>query len=101
LELQPVVQWLQGYYREPAPGKGWTVSSIQSQDEQVLVTIAIPPEQASKIMVLPADEQFRIVAQQVCPPADHAVWNLLPQGGRVTILPSVSGQVFIEVGCGH
>ena len=100
-ELQPVVDWLDRYYRKSPPGKEWMVSSIVSQGEQVQIMVAIPPDQASHLMRRPADDQFRQVAEQVCPGKIEAVWRLLPPGSSVKLLPSVSGQVFIEVDCGH
>lgn len=98
-ELQPVVDWLGTYYRKSPPGSGWTVASVTAQGDQVQVTVAIPPEQSSAIMRQPANDQFRLVADRVCPRDGEALWRLLPPGSSITILPSVSGQVFIEVGC--
>jgi len=100
-ELKPVVDWLDRYYRTYPPGKGWKITSISAEGNQLLITVAIPPEQASPIMRQPADAQFRLVAGQVCPGKDMEIWQRLPVGSSVKVLPSVSGQVFIEVDCGH
>ena len=79
---------------------GWKVSSVASQGNQVQITVEIPADQASGIMRQPADDQFHLVAQQACPKKGEAIWRLLPAGSSVKVLPSVSGQVFIEVDCG-
>jgi hypothetical protein len=100
-DLRPVVDWLDRHYRKTPPGKGWKISSVVSQGAQVQVTVAIPGDQASGIMRQPAEDQFRLVAEQVCPARTEDVWQLLPAGSSVKVLPSVSGQVFIEVDCGH
>jgi hypothetical protein len=100
-ELKRIVDWLDLHYQTFPPGKGWKVSSVTSQGEQVQITVEIPPDQAGQIKRQPADYQFRLVAGQVCPGKDEAVWRLLPAGNSVKVLPSVSGQVFIEVDCGH
>jgi len=100
-ELQQIVAWLDRYYRASPPGKGWKISSLGAEGRQVLITVAIPPEQSSQIMRQPADAQFRLVAEQICPGKDKDVWQQLPVDSRITVLPSVSGQVFIEVDCGH
>lgn len=100
-QLEPVVSWLQRYYQKSPPALGWTVASIASQGSQVQVTVAIPANSASAIMRQPADDQFRLVAQQTCPGRGEAVWRLLPGDSSITILPSVAGQVFIEVRCGR
>jgi hypothetical protein len=62
--------------------------------------VDIPADQASGIMRQPADDQFRLVAQRVCPGRGEELWRILPAAGSVKVLPSVSGQVFIEVDCG-
>lgn len=98
-ELKAAVDWLGSYYQKSPLGNGWVVAAVATQGNQVQVTVAIPPEQSSAIMRQPANDQFRLVADSVCPGADEAIWRLLPGGSNVTILPSVSGQVFIEVGC--
>jgi hypothetical protein len=98
-ELRPVVDWLDRHYRKSPPGMGWKVASVASQGSQVQITVEIPAGQASGIMRRPADEQFRLVAERVCPGRSEAVWRLLPAGGSIEVLPSVSGQVFIEVDC--
>jgi len=100
-ELQQIVAWLDRYYRAFPPGKGWKISSLSAEGRQVLITVAIPPEQSSQIMRQPADAQFRLVAEQICPGRDKEVWQQLPVDSRITVLPSVSGEVFIEVDCGH
>lgn len=98
-ELQPAVAWLTAYYKKSSLGNGWAVAGVAALDSQVQVTVAIPPEQSSAIMRRPAADQFRLVAERVCPVAGEAIWRLLPPDSGVTILPSVSGQVFIEVRC--
>jgi len=100
-ELKQAVAWLDRYYRTSPPGKEWKISSLSAEGSQVLITVAIPPEQSSHIMRQPAEAQFRLVAEQICPGKDTDVWRQLPAGSRLTVLPSVSGQVFIEVDCGH
>jgi hypothetical protein len=99
-ELKPTVAWLDRYYQASPPGNGWKISSLTAEGRQVLITVAIPPEQSSQIMRQPAEAQFRLVAEQICPGRDKEVWRQLPADSRVTVLPSVSGQVFIEVDCG-
>lgn len=100
-DLQPATDWLTAYYRRAPLGGGWTVSAVAAQGDRVQVTVAIPPEQSSGIMRRPADDQFRLVAERVCPARSETIWRLLPPGSGVTVLPSVSGQVFIEVRCGQ
>lgn len=100
-ELQQIVEALNRLYKTSPPGKEWKISAITTQGNQVLVTVAIPPDQASQIMRQPADSQFRLVADQVCPKKDHAIWEKFPADSMISVLPSVSGQVFIEVGCGR
>jgi hypothetical protein len=100
-ELKRVVDTLNLHYQKSPPGKNWKITDITSQGNQVLITVAIPPEQASQIMRQPADEQFRLVAEQACPGKDYGVWQQLPAGSSINLLPSTSGQVFIEVRCSH
>jgi len=100
-EMKPIVAWLDRYYRTSPPGKEWKISSLSAEGSQVLITVAIPPEQSAQIMRQPAEAQFRLVAEQICPGKDKEVWRQLPADSRLTVLPSVSGQVFIEVDCGH
>jgi hypothetical protein len=100
-ELQPALTWLSAHYRKAPLKEGWSVSSVSSQGDRLQVTVDIPPEQASPIMRRPADDQFRLVAERVCPAPADELWRLLPPGSGVTVLPSVSGQVFIEVRCGR
>ena len=99
-DLRPVVAWLDRHYRTSPPAQGWKVSSVGIQGNQVQVTVEIPADQASGIMGRPADDQFRLVADRACPGKQEDVWRLLPAGSSVDVLPSVSGQVFIEVHCG-
>lgn len=100
-ELTATVDWLGRHYQASPPGKNWAISSITVAGSQVLITVAIPQEQAAQLMRQPADTQFRLVAEEICPGKNAAVWQRLPAGSRVTVLPCVSGQVFIEVDCGH
>jgi hypothetical protein len=100
-QLQGAVDWLTTHYRKTPLVNGWSVAGITPQDFQVQVTVAIPPEQSSSIMRRPADDQFRLVRDQVCPAPQEAIWRLLPPGSGIMVLPSVSGQVFIEVRCGQ
>jgi hypothetical protein len=97
--LQAAVDRLTAHYRNTPLVDGWSVTGVASQDSQLLVTVAIPPEQSSSIMRQPADDQFRFVRGRVCPGDGDEIWRLLPPGSGVTVLPSVSGQVFIEVRC--
>ena len=99
--LIQVVDGLNQYYHTSPPGKEWKISSISAQSNQVLITVAIPPDQASLIKRQPADDQFRLVADQICPGKTAAVWRQLPAGSGIKVLPSVAGQVFIEVNCDH
>ena len=99
-ELGPVIDWLSRHYRTSPLGMGWKVTSVGGQENQVQIMVEIPADQASGIKRRPADDQFRFVAERTCPGKDEAVWRLLPAGSSVDVLPSVSGQVFIEVHCG-
>ncbi|MSN25480.1 MAG: hypothetical protein GJV46_06360 [Geobacter sp.] len=98
-DLQPVVSWLKQYYLKTPLNKGWKVTSVTSQGNQAEIVVAIPPDQSSEIKRQPADDQFRLVAEQVCPKNGAALRQILPAGSSVMVLPSVSGQVFIEVAC--
>lgn len=100
-ELRRIVDGLNQHYQSAPPGNNWKISAITAQGNQILITVDIPPDQASQIMRQPADTQFRLVAEQICPGNDHAVWRQLPYGSTITLLPSVSRQVFIEVACSH
>lgn len=98
-QLQGAVDWLTAHYRKAPLANGWSVAGIVPQDSQLQVIVAIPPEQSSSIMRQPADDQFRFVRERVCPAPQEAIWRLLPAGSGIVVLPSVSGQVFIEVTC--
>jgi hypothetical protein len=100
-ELKQMVDMLNRHFQTFPPGKEWKISSIIAQGKQVLITVAIPPDQASLIRRQPADNQFRLVAEQICPGKSEEVWQHLPSDSNVKVLPSVSGQVFIEADCGH
>lgn len=89
------------HYLSSPPGRGWTISAIAPLGGDLQIIVAIPPEQASVLRRQPAEEQFRHVAEQVCPAKGAAVWRTIPAGSRVILLPSVAGEVFIEVDCGH
>lgn len=100
-DMLPAVNWLGQYYQKSPLAKGWFVTSIISQENQLQITVAIPPDQASGIKRQPADDQFRLVAEQACPKKSETLWQILPAGSSIKLLPSVSGQVFIEVDCGR
>ncbi len=98
-ELVRVAELLERHYKTFPLGKEWKISSVTAQGRLVLINVAIPADKASLIKRQPADNQFHLVAEQVCPRKDHEVWRLLPADSNIKVLPSVSGQVFIEVDC--
>ena len=98
-ELVRVAELLERHYRTSPLGNEWKISSVTAQGKLVLINVAIPADKASLIKRQPADNQFHLVAEQVCPRKDHEVWRLLPADSNIKVLPSVSGQVFIEVDC--
>jgi len=98
-ELVRVAELLERHYRTSPLGNEWKISSVTAQGRLVLINVAIPADKASLIKRQPADNQFHLVAEQVCPRKNHEVWQLLPADSNIKVLPSVSGQVFIEVDC--
>lgn len=98
-EMVRIAELLERHYRTSPPGNEWKVTSVTTQGNLVLINAAIPADKASEIKRRPADGQFRMVAEQVCPRKDHDVWRLLPADSAIKVLPGVSGQVFIEVDC--
>lgn len=98
-EMVRIAELLERHYRTSPPGNAWKVTSVTTQGNLVLINAAIPADKASEIKRQPADDQFRMVAEHVCPRKDHEVWRLLPADSAIKVLPSVSGQVFIEVDC--
>ncbi len=83
--------------------QGWTrvwVGRDLDRVDTLIHRVVVIPEFAGDLMIMPARQRTRTVAEVACPPLDHPVWEELARGQDIEIdLETADRGRFTTVSC--
>jgi hypothetical protein len=98
-DAPPAAQWLIDHYKAYPIGGRWTVEDVTWDDWRVMVRIAVPPDQANRLMDYGPAGQNLLLGGQACPPKKTPVWERLAPRRDVYLVAVTEGRAFAEVSC--
>jgi hypothetical protein len=95
----PAAAWLIDHYKAYPIGGRWTVEDVTWDDWRVMVRIALPADQANRLMDFGPAAQNLLLGAQGCPDKKAPVWERLAPRRDVYLVALTEGRAFAEVSC--
>jgi hypothetical protein len=100
-QLAAAAEWLIKRHQRVPLNDGWAVQDVLTIANNVDIQMIVPEGQAATLLTKP-DILRRAIMQPGCPAPEEAVWNMLPNGAKITVsTTSATGKTLAAATCSN